>query len=349
MKVLFTTYDDFTQCAKSEIESLYKIKIEIEEKGVLSCDILENELFEFLSLISLKSRLIINSYLFISNSKDVKYLKILDKNKSFEVKVSKSYSNQIYEVKREMGNEISKVYSNLYVDLDKPKISFFIFKKEKTYLCVELATALDKRDYKINVSSITINSIIPNYCFYLMKIEKEKKVSIIDPLANLGEFIIEASLFNPRKTLVKKDKNKLKFLNLFDKSLVNYLENPKDKNKYIAFTQLNKKFRELKENINYTNSKIQTSLLEIDWLDVKFEKDSLDYAIMSLKSLKEDSFNRELKELINQLEFVIKKKFCLISGNQLDEILFQNHNLKYSIEEINLNEEKYFIYIVSKI
>lgn len=346
IKVLFTTYDDFTDLAKIEIESLYKVKIEIEERGVMSCDILENEVFEFLSIISLKSRLIVNVYLQISNSQDVNYLSFLDLKKSFEVKVSKSYSDDVYAIKKDLGSKINQIYENLYVDLDNPQLSFFIFKKEKTYFCLELATSLDKRDYKINVNSITINSIIPNYCLYLMEVEKEKKYSIIDPLSNLGECIIETSLFNPRKTIIKKDKNKLKYLNIFDGNFTNYLENPKDKNKYFAFSQLNKKFRELKENINYTSSKIQTSLLEIDWLDIKFEKNSVDYAITSLKSLKEEDFEKDVKELVNQLEFIIKKKFCLISSVKLNDIIFKNHKLKFSLNQINLSEEKYFIYFV---
>ena len=100
--------------------------------------------------------------------------------------------------------------NNLKVNLDNFDLSFKLFSdsKENHYLTLDLiGFNLTKRDYKLNVGSLTLNSILPNYLFYLLGIdEMEEKYSIIDPCSALGDISIEASSFNPRLALNMKKK-----------------------------------------------------------------------------------------------------------------------------------------------
>jgi hypothetical protein len=68
---------------------------------------------------------------------------------------------------------------------------------------------LEARSYKINEDDNYLSHFLVNYCCYKLELEKEEKIfSVIDPMAELGDIIIETALFNPRKPLYVTEKNK---------------------------------------------------------------------------------------------------------------------------------------------
>lgn len=202
---------------------------------------------------------------------------------------------------------------------------------------------LTKRSYKLNKDNSELNSIIINYVLKLLNIDKRTELSIIDPIANLGDIIIETSLFSPRKPLNVKHRHELPIYKEFKKSIMP--KNNQDKNKYIGVVKDNKEFKLIKENITYSGQKIKLSLFELDWLDVKFKKKSIDYVFSYFNKL-----NDELqKEFFYQSEFISKKKICIISKEEINKNYIKKYKLKINHEEtIEYGKNKYIIYIISR-
>ncbi len=203
---------------------------------------------------------------------------------------------------------------------------------------------LTKRDYMINKQDKELNSILINYLFYLMELDKnqEQKFSVIDPLCNTGKLIIECSFFN--KDMAINVRNRLNFpvFKLFGHICENIVL--KNHNNYTGIVNDNQDFKCFRENVNFTNQKIKISKYDLDWLDVKFKKGDLDYCISYLKS---DLDKKKVKEFFYQAEFITKKTIGIISDFKIDEKILKKYSLKTKIfDEIIVFDSTYYIYII---
>lgn len=277
-------------------------------------------------------------------------LDFISKKLSFEIDSSGEKGRVQFE--KVIGEKILKSNKNLFVDLSNPNISFKIKKiNKKIHILLDLiGFNLGKRDYKININSNSCNSFVVNYLFFLLELEKEKNLFIIDPVASLGDILIEASFFNPIIPINIKKKNEISFSKIFSE-----IDFPKNningkKNKFIGIVQNNKIFKQIKENISYSSQKIKISQYELDFLDVKFKKGQIDYLVSNLPSFKiEKEFNEFLKEFFYQAEFIIKKKIGIISKKEISLKIIKKYKLLIKIEkQILVGEQKYFIYVVFK-
>lgn len=202
---------------------------------------------------------------------------------------------------------------------------------------------LTKRDYKLNKSQYDLNPLIVNYALTLLNINKEKELSIIDPIANIGDIMIEASLFYPRKALNVKHRHELPIYQELKKSIIP--KNIIDKNKYIGVVQDNKKFKLIKENITYSGQKIKLSQYELDWLDVKFKNKSIDYVFSYFHRLDDET----QREFFYQSEFISKKKICIISHEEINRDYLKKYKLKIDHEEkIDYENKIWYLYIISR-
>jgi len=338
------------------------------------------KLSKILDTLVLKSRLIKRIGLLISkfeNIEDIKLknnplfenINIKNKKLTFEVDIFDHFVYERFSSERIVGHLIEQFF-NLKVNLENPDLTFFLHSKKRNYLFLDLINRdLTKRDYKINVNSLTLNSLIPNFCFYLLELHKitkttkidkidkrdnkEIKLNILDPLANLGEIIIEASLFNPRKDMKHKDKHNFTYLKLLSKFNLekNKIENKvKDRNKYYAVVQNNKNFKKLKENLSYIGTKVNLSLYELDWLDVKFDERSIDYIITQLPFYKLEKKDLELQKLLfYQLDYILKNKACIITLGKIYENIINQYSLKIAkITEIRIGKQTYTIYLIKR-
>ncbi|MDA3855865.1 MAG: hypothetical protein PF569_06385 [Candidatus Woesearchaeota archaeon] len=240
---------------------------------------------------------------------------------------------------KEEKDMIEFCYNIIYYSRTVEKI-FLIKDKEK----IDLTNFnLTKRDYKLNKSKYKLSPLIVNYALYLLNINKEKELSIIDPIANIGDIIIETSLFYPRKALNVKHRHELPIYKELRKSII-----PKstiDKNKYIGVLQENKEFKLIKENITYSGQKIKLSQYELDWLDVKFKSKSIDYVFSFFNKLNDEM----QREFFYQSEFISKKKICVISNEEINKNYLKKYKLKIEHEEtIHYENKNYLIYIISR-
>ncbi len=347
---------DFTHLAiKKEIKTLTKQSIKSIHKGLYQIKLKEDEITDFTSKVVFYSRLTQRIYLKASEFGSTDFIKfektlpeIINKNLTFSVRCEKSFTKADHQQTQEkIGNIISENFPNLSVNLDKPDLPFKVLSSNsKNYLCIDLADIkLTKRHYKANSSFSSLNAIIPNYLFHLLELSKQKEISVLDPNANLGEVIIEASLLN--KPTHIKQRQSLPILKLFNQRIPIPLI-PKTKDKLIAVVQDNKTFKMLRENINLSGQKIKISQYDFDWLDVKFHKGDIDYVITQFPNIKdEQEYEQFQKDFFYQAEFVKQKKIGIITKLPINEKIAKKNKLKVTHqEEIYNSEQKYWLYVL---
>ncbi len=350
MKLLLRTRPGFEELAIKDLKLIGKIKGETIDKGIIRITVNNEELENIIFL----SRFIDYVYLEILVFKDlqeiinkrfsnIKLLKeISEKAKSFEVDVEE-FNYERFKSKDYFG-EIIRKELQLKVNLDNPDLRFVLFSSDKNYLGLDLAEQkLTKRWYKLNKNSLTPSTLLPNLCFYKLGLETTN-FSLLDPLANYGEFIIEAALFNPRQPIKIKPRKIHRILNIKTPYFT------KQKSKLHAVVQDNGAFKKLKENLKYVNAKIKVSMFDLEWLDTKFAKDSFEYAVFLLPIYKDEKHNKEIQEtLFYNLEYIIKNKICFTATKPIEESIINKYNLKIeSVEEIKIGEQNYYIYLLSK-
>jgi hypothetical protein len=209
---------------------------------------------------------------------------------------------------------------------------------------------LEERNYKINQDDNYLSHFLVSYCCYKLGLDKQEGLfSVIDPMAELGDIIIETALFQPRKPLYVGEKNKLPIYKQF-KLMPHMPRIVKDKNKYNALVMEDPQFKKLRENINEAGQKVKISKYEMEWLDVKFHKNDLDYCITFIPEFDEEECPGEadefLKEYLYQSEFIAKKKICLIASEEIPFTYVDKYELKLLDQSsITIDEEEFFIYI----
>ncbi len=364
--ILFTTKEFAQELAIGELNILTGIKPRLLENGILILEVSQyDKIKEIASNVIYFSRLVENIYLVIENvnnngkddiMKNIKLdLSFIIDNLTFSAR-SIGYEKS-GDVNRELGDLILNSSNKLRVDLSKPDLQFVKFKTSKgmEYVLLDLfGRDLLKRKYKINVNSNSINSIVPNYCFYLFGLDNLKKsVKMLVLNANMGDIAIEAGIFNKRVPLNIKERVNCcisKISNLpIDIPKSNFL---KDKSliDVTAVVDLSKVYMLLKENMAYAGVKFKLSKFELDWIDVKYKEGQFDYVFCYLplfhEKVEEDDY---MKEFFYQVEYVCSSKICLISKKQVQKKYYQKYKFKNEFsEEIFIGEQKYFIIILSK-
>lgn len=250
---------------------------------------------------------------------------------------------------KKISDLILNLNQKLVLDSLNPELEFEIFQVNKNFhLCLNLfGSSLSKREYQVNVYEDSINPLLINYLLFKLEIQKTKKFSLIDPLAELGEVVIETALFNPRKPLFVKEKRSLPISKVF-KAPVGIIENPNDNNKIIAVVQDNNTFKYLKENISFSSQKIKVSQYDFDWLDVKFHNGDFDYLITVLPEFDEIEEQKEYeKELFYQAEFITKNQICVFSKKELLLESLKEFKLEVKThEKLFYEDETFNLYII---
>ncbi len=267
--------------------------------------------------------------------------------KQFTKNKIKKTNPEEFEIKFKTNEELSEFLTNI---LYYSRTIENIYLKQDNNKTLLFQTSLSQRDYKINQNPKTdISPLITNYLLLLLEIDKNKKpYSIINPLENLGETIIETAVFHPRQPLNIQKRLKQPYLKLLN-TIPKIPKQEENKNKYIAIVQDNKTFKKLKENTNFHNLKIKMSQYEMDWLDVKYKKAEIDYAVTYIPETEKEQFEEMQNQFFYQTEFICKKKIGLITKKPINKKFLKKYKLKITHEEtINYNNEKYYIYIIQK-
>ncbi len=391
-EIIITTKEFVDEFAQFEIEDwiekdftkikngIYLIKFQKEESKVMY-DFIYNlfyfsrviesiylKIFEFNSLNNINEELMIDK---IKN--EFNYLNL---NLSFEVDSKSKFDLSHNDAERKIGRILNESLDLLKVNLDNFDLSFKLISIENgiNFLALDLiGFNLLKRNYKINSGSHSINSIIPNYVFYLLGIDEiNENYSLIDPCSDLGDIVIEASSFNPRLPLNLNKKHRIPLKKIFNypiptpniKNKISFEdENSREPNKFnnklkrknkiikpkiYSVVQNNKSFKLQRENLNYSGFNIKISQYELNWLDVKFKEAEIDFIVTQIPEFQNGTERDEfLKELFYQIEFIFNKGIGIISKTEINEKYFRKNELEIQFKnKIFIAEQQYFIYIL---
>jgi 23S rRNA G2445 N2-methylase RlmL len=363
MKAFITTYKGMETISELEISELIKSKGKIEEY-LVKFDIKK---YEELAKLTYLSQSIKKSVLLLSefevDEKLDKTFNNFKKNLNFDIKDWKFDSFKIHserlgqhefnsvDIAQSLTKEIIKIYNDKKIeiipDYNNPKLIFYVFvNNSKGYFGIDFSGfELSKRQYKIFTHPESLKGITG---YYLVRHSGYKKKDImIDPFMGSGIVPIEAALYYSKYPVHYYDKDKLaftkyhffkdKFFEQFDKKF----DDSKSKIygydaqlRYLKATQKNFK-------LSGVNSTTTLSKIDVEWLDTKFEKKSVDLIITDPPRTGKHRDIIRLKKVYNELfyqaAFVLKKtgKMILLAKSK-DLLLEYAKTHKFKLDKENI-------------
>ena len=114
--------------------------------------------------------------------------------------------------------------------------------------------------------------------------------------------------------------------------------------KYLNYAKKNSKIAGIDKKINF-------SRMDMEWLDTKFDKQSIDKIVAKMPNLQEKQGNNVYNEFFYQAEFILSKKgkMALIGDREL--IRKYSHKYKFKIAEkrnVFSGKMKYEVFVLTK-
>lgn len=220
------------------------------------------------------------------------------------------------DIESSAGEIILSKNKNLKVDLKNPKTTIIMDIINSTcFMGIDhTKIRLTKRDYRIRLIPNPIN---PCIAYSMLRISGAKeKETILDPFCKSGEIPIEAAMYFLKVMPNKKNleiQNKSRQRN---KKLKIYCTDSAFNN--LKSAEINSKIAGICKNINF-------SKIDIEWLDTKFKKNSVDKIITfpPYPTLNTPLKNLEkiYKELFYQAEYILRKKGSITVFTPVPEII----------------------------
>ena len=229
------------------------------------------------------------------------------------------------DVKAKACNFILEKFKNNKVKLDLKDydIIFLIcIIDKKCYFGVDFAGIdLNKRSYKIFLHSGSLRGTVAYALIRECNFQKEDVM--LDPFSRDGILPIEAALYASGFPVNYYNKEKFAFLKLkigidFEKFFHKIDKQIRKKSlsifsydhlfKFVDYSRKNAKIAGVDKNINF-------SRVELEWLDIKFKKESVDCIITSLPTSKNANLDKIYNEFFYQSEYILKPdgRLALIS------------------------------------
>jgi 23S rRNA G2445 N2-methylase RlmL len=265
------------------------------------------------------------------------------------IKDSDEVSSQ--EIAQDFGAEIAnKTGTNaVYKNADT---NFVVLVSGKTcYFGVDFSGEdLGRRDYRIFVGN---KSLKGNVAYSLVRLAGfNSKKSLLDPFCGSGEIPIEAALLATDFPVRHYNKDKFPFRKLpqfqefdFD-SFFSKVDKQTKLDAKTNITAMDRNFKFVNQSqknakIAGVVKKIDFSRLELEWLDSKFKKETVDcfvtIPIQPSKSLAADFVEKIYKEIFFQLEFVLanegKAVFAIRKGPAIDLLKKHAEAKKFAVSE----------------
>lgn len=208
---------------------------------------------------------------------------------------------------------------------------------------------VSSRDYKLFMLSISPKGTVAFNL--LLTAGYEGKGVLIDPFCNGGVIAIEAAALSAGKPIHCFRRNEFAFLKLpqfsnvdsqkfFDKI---HKGVKKHESKINAFSESFKDIAAAKKNAKVAdlNKEITFSRLEVDWLDTKFDKASIDFIVtippQASKANRELDVFKVYRELVSQADYALKREGKMVVMLRDDALM------KKALENSVLKLQKSFI------
>ncbi len=326
MKGLAITSKGIEDIAALEIKGLIGAKCEIKE----TCAIFDFKKFEDLCLLCYKAQSVDRIlYLlgdfefdnfFIDFKNHIEALRFddwINKSRNFKVECTRlgTHNFKSVDAEEKAVQYIKSKNKNFRFNIKSPDIIFFAYIfGNKCYFGVDFAgLELNKRSYKIFLHS---NSLRGTIAYALIKESGfEKENVMLDPFSRDGVISIEAALYAADFPVNYYKKDKFAFLRLnlgidYEKFFRNIDKKPgKTKPQIYSFDHMFKFVDYSKKNakIAGVDKQINFSRVELEWLDIKFKKESVDRIISGLPSSKNINLEKIHNEFFYQAEFILKR------------------------------------------
>ena len=329
MKGLAITSRGLEETAAIEIKELVNAKCLIKE----SCVVFDFEKFEELCMLCYRSQSVdrivylIDNFEFKNFSED--FENFLDKTdfkdwikkyKNFKVECLRVGNHDFKSVDAEtqFAKFVLKKFKNKNVkfNLKEYEIIFFIYIiNNKCYFGIDFSGfELNKRVYKIFLHPGSLRGTIA----YALVRESgfDKKGVVLDAFSRDGVIVIETAFYANNFPVQYFRKDKFAFLKLdlkidYEKFFKNIDKKiKKNKSEIYSFDHLFKYVDYSKKNakIGGVDKEINFSRTELEWLDIKFKKETVDGIITALPNSKNSNLDKIYNEFFYQADYILKKE-----------------------------------------
>lgn len=352
---LSLTHVGFEDASKSELKSLKATKIETGNGWVsYSAQSLEHlcsiayacasttktlYLLKSISGSTLKSLL--------DGMKGIDFRSWIHKGASFRVNCSDLPESNIS--KTELNEHAGEVIlntcqgSNAKVDLVSPQVIFHIYSDSKSWFVGVDLTGIDisSRDYKLFLLSTAPKGTLA--ASLLLKAGYKGRGVLIDPFCRGGVIAIEAAAMLSGTPINKYRQQDFAFTKLpngsfkgdkfFEKA--ERLLKPGNGNIF-AFSEQFREIAGAKKNakIANLNNEINFSRLEVDWLDTKFDKNSVDFIVTLPPQASKNRKSADVYKLLQEL--LVQSEYCLKKSGVLAVLLRETELISKAIENTKL-------------
>lgn len=316
MELVVNTIPKFEDITIKEIKELFKVN----SKKVAEGRVLFKTKKDVDKLRSINTAYILLKKFKFKTKKDIlDKIKLIDFSfikKDFVVRC-KRYGNHNFasqEIEKDIGAIIFK--KGFKVNLKSKEIIYIDIINNNCFIGLLIKDKLCRRDYMLRRSNQGINSCL---AYNLIRLSDYKGDILLDPFCKDSTILIEAYLYK--------------------------------KGKIYGFDN-NDNIRKSKINAKLAKAKIDFSNVEVDWLDTKFKKNSMDRVVTSLPLLtkrNKDEYDKLIKEFFHQLNYILKKKaVILFNDNNIVDKYLKDYKFKKKQIKLNIGDIKYRILILSK-
>lgn len=328
MKGLAITNRGIEAIASLEISKLIKSKSKIEE----TVCIFNIKKIEDLALLCYKGQSFTKVIYLMDNFKfknlneiGKKLIKInelnrfIKKNKKFKVnckRVGEHDFNSV-DVEKLVTKNILKD-SKLKVDFDGPDLIIYAYINENNfYLGMDFSGFdLSKRDYRIFLHPAALKATL---AYALLRVgDYNKSEVLLDPFCGSGTICIEAALFASDFPVNYHRKNEFAFQKFLKFNFKRIDEKfSEDKLRIYGYDHLLRNIKASQKNAKIAGifKKIKFSKISVDWLDIKFEENSIDRIIThppAISKNNEKAMEQLYKEFFHQAGYILKKDGLIV-------------------------------------
>ncbi|MDI6737538.1 MAG: THUMP domain-containing protein [Nanoarchaeota archaeon] len=318
MEYLAYTVTGIEDIAIKEIEELTKAKAKSILPGRLLFECSEKSINELIYITRSLTKvcLLLSRFTFKTSEdieKELKKIKFPIKG-TFAAKCSRRGDHPFdsREIEVLIGNSAPKEFK---VNLENPNTLIYAdIEGNGCIISIELTRKeLQKRDYRIKAHAQSVN---PCVAYAMIRIAKWKTTeTLLDPFCKDGIIAIEAALYAsniPRGFFSNDGK-----IASIDKKI------SRAELSVFAYDALmpNVRSTEINAKLASVNKQITFSRTELDWLETKFKKDSVDKIVTAVPSVKDEKeMGKAYKEFFCQAEYIMRKKGIIIAAIHHPEI-----------------------------
>lgn len=269
----------------------------------------------------------------------------LKKHKKFKVECLRlgSHDFKSVDIEKRLINLINKKFKRAKFGMKGHEVIFFEYIVNNIcYIGIDFAGfELNKRAYKIYLHP---NSLRATISYSIAKESGFRKNEILlDPFSRDGIIPIEAALYANDFPVNYYKKDRFAFLmldlgvdyeNIFrgiDRKIIK-----KSKARIYSFDHLFKfvDFSKKNAKIAGVDKNIEFSRTELEWLDIKFKKESVDRIVTSPPTSKNANLDKIYNEFFYQIEYILKKDGSIGIITRLPQLV-KKHAEKHNFKAVN--------------